>query len=90
VVKRHFALKDAALDPIAEIVHDIDLKNGKFGTPKGAGRCGDRGRDLPGSPQRRRSSRVGEQLFDHRHAWFVRSSIKRQTEAPAPTRGGTT
>jgi len=30
-------LADPALEPIAEIVHDIDLKDGKFGRPEAAG-----------------------------------------------------
>jgi hypothetical protein len=32
-----FALDDSALDAIAEIVHDIDLKDEKFGRPETAG-----------------------------------------------------
>ena len=32
-----FALDDAALHQIAEIVHDIDLKDGKYGRPEAAG-----------------------------------------------------
>src|SRR5438128_822576 len=37
VLLGRFALADAALRPIAEIVHDIDLKDGKFGRPETAG-----------------------------------------------------
>jgi hypothetical protein len=33
----HFALDDPALDVIAEIVHDIDLKDERFGRPEAAG-----------------------------------------------------
>lgn len=31
VICAHFGLRDGALDAIAEVVHDIDLKDGKFG-----------------------------------------------------------
>jgi hypothetical protein len=34
---RRTGVKDAALRPITEIVHDIDLKDGKFGRPETAG-----------------------------------------------------
>ena len=37
VLLRRFGLKDAALLPIAEIVHDIDLKDSKFARPEAAG-----------------------------------------------------
>jgi hypothetical protein len=34
---RRTAVRDAALSPITQIVHDIDLKDGKFGRPETAG-----------------------------------------------------
>jgi hypothetical protein len=37
VLLRRFGLQDAALRQIAEIVHDIDLKDGKFARPEGVG-----------------------------------------------------
>jgi hypothetical protein len=37
VLVEKFQLADAALRPIAEIVHDVDLKDGKFGRPDAAG-----------------------------------------------------
>jgi len=37
VLRRRFGLEEAALRHIAEIVHDIDLKDGKFGRPEAAG-----------------------------------------------------
>lgn len=37
VLVERFRLADPALRPIAEIVHDIDLKDGKFGRPETAG-----------------------------------------------------
>ncbi len=36
LVKR-FSLKDAALTRVAEIIHDIDIKDGKFGRPEARG-----------------------------------------------------
>lgn len=36
-LSRHFKLKDVALSVIAEIVHDIDCKDDKFGRPETAG-----------------------------------------------------
>ena len=37
VLRRRFGLDDRALDPIAEIVHDIDLKEARFKRPEAAG-----------------------------------------------------
>src|SRR5262249_19308053 len=37
VLARRFALKEPGLVPIAEIVHDVDIKDGKFGRPEGPG-----------------------------------------------------
>jgi hypothetical protein len=37
VLLRHFALRDAALQTLGEIVHDIDLKDAKFERPEAAG-----------------------------------------------------
>ena len=37
VLLTHLALDDAALQPIAQIVHDIDLKDEKFGRPEAIG-----------------------------------------------------
>jgi hypothetical protein len=37
VLLRDFGLADPALQPLAEIVHDIDLKHDKFARPEGAG-----------------------------------------------------
>jgi hypothetical protein len=34
---RRFGLSDAALVPIAEIVHDLDLKDSRYRRPEGAG-----------------------------------------------------
>jgi hypothetical protein len=33
---RHFAIEDAAVSRMAGIVHDLDLKDGKFGAPEAA------------------------------------------------------
>jgi hypothetical protein len=37
VLRRRFGLADRALKQLAEIVHDIDLKDGKFARPEAAG-----------------------------------------------------
>ncbi|MCK6507751.1 chromate resistance protein [Myxococcota bacterium] len=37
VLIRRFGLRDPALDSLAELVHDIDLKDGKFGRAEAAG-----------------------------------------------------
>jgi hypothetical protein len=37
VFVRRFGLKDPALKPIAEIVHDLDLKDSKFARPEAPG-----------------------------------------------------
>jgi hypothetical protein len=37
VLLRHFRLKEAALRNVAEIVHDIDLKDAKFSRPEAVG-----------------------------------------------------
>jgi hypothetical protein len=37
VLLRHFGIKDAALRQIAEIVHDVDLKDAKFARPEALG-----------------------------------------------------
>jgi hypothetical protein len=90
VLKRRFALEDAALDAIAEIVHDIDLKDGKFGSPEAQGVAA----VVAGICRVHRSDDErltrGEQLFDHLQAWFGKNDIKRPGEAPPPARGGTT
>lgn len=37
VLIRRFGLRDPALESLAELVHDIDLKDGKFGRAEAAG-----------------------------------------------------
>ena len=37
VLRRRFALEDPALRAIAEIVHDVDLKDAKFSRPEAPG-----------------------------------------------------
>jgi len=37
VLVEHFRLRDSGLRPIAEIVHDLDLEDAKFGRPEAAG-----------------------------------------------------
>jgi hypothetical protein len=72
VLLRSFGLDDAALSAIAEIVHDIDLKDSKFGRPEGpgierliAGVCSSH----PGDAQRLAR---GAAIFDDLHRSFRR------------------
>jgi len=37
VLVQRFGLDDAALREMAEIIHDLDLKDGKYGRPEAAG-----------------------------------------------------
>jgi hypothetical protein len=66
------AIKDAALRAVADVVHDIDLKDGKFGRPETAGIAG----LLAGLARRTRDdgARIerGRQLFDDLYESFPR------------------
>ena len=37
VLRQRFSLQDAALGHVAEIVHDVDLKDGRFARPEAVG-----------------------------------------------------
>ena len=77
VLLRRFEIDDAGLSAIAEVVHDIDLEDGKF-----------QRREAPGvaaivngicrahGPDDDRLA-AGEQLFGHLHAWFGGAPAKR-------------
>ncbi len=72
VLIERFALNDPALHPIAEIVHDIDLKDSKFGRPETAGI--DRliaGIAMGHKDDEARLAR-GAAVFDDLHAYFKR------------------
>lgn len=72
VLRQRFGLEDAALSPIAEIVHDLDLKDGKFARPEAAGLD----RVLAGIALRHRDdeSRLqdGGAVFDSLYEYFKR------------------
>ena len=71
---------DAALRPIAEIVHDIDLKDSKFGRPETPSvECLITGIAALGKEDEARLVRATA-LFDELHAYFRRRSASRIRE----------
>jgi len=72
VLVQRFGLKDPALGPIAEIVHDIDLKDSKFERPDAEGVA----RIIAGLALAHRDDearlRYGAQLFEHLYHYFRR------------------
>jgi hypothetical protein len=70
VLRRRFGLGDAALSPIAEIVHDLDLKDRKFARPEVAGLD----RVLAGIALRHRDDesrlQAGGAVFDSLYEYF--------------------
>ena len=69
VLLRRFGLDDPALAAIGEIVHDIDLKDGKFARPETAGRGppdrGDRLRHEDDEARLRDGGAVFESLYEY-------------------------
>lgn len=72
VLLRHFGLKEAALRNLAEIVHDIDLKDAKFARPEAPGLDG----LIAGIAMRHKEDEArlseGAAMFDSLHAYFKR------------------
>lgn len=72
VLVQRFGLKDPGLGPIAEIVHDIDLKDAKFDRPDAEGVA----RIIAGLALAHREDEArlqhGAQLFEHLHHYFRR------------------
>jgi len=72
VLLRHFGLKEAALRNVAEIVHDIDLKDAKFARPEAPGLDG----LIAGIAMRHKEDEArlseGAAMFDSLHAYFKR------------------
>jgi hypothetical protein len=72
VLLRHFGLKEAALRSLAEIVHDIDLKDVKFARPEAPGLDG----LIAGIAMRHKEDEArlseGAAVFDSLHAYFKR------------------
>jgi hypothetical protein len=72
VLLREFGLKDAALRSVGEIVHDVDLKDGRFARPEAAGLD----RLLAGLALRHGRDEVrlaeGAAVFDCLHEYFKR------------------
>jgi hypothetical protein len=67
-----FGLGDPALTPIAEIVHDIDLKDEKFGRPEAAGLAAILAGIARAQPDDGERIRLGAAIFDGLHAQFAR------------------
>jgi len=74
VLVQRFGLKDPGLAPIAEIVHDIDLKDGKFARPDAEGVA----RVIAGLALAHRDDDArleqGAQLFEHLYRYFRRGA----------------
>lgn len=72
VLLRNFGLKEAALRPVAEIVHDVDLKDGKFARPEAPGVD----RLLAGIAMRHKEDEArlaeGAAVFDSLYEYFKR------------------
>lgn len=72
VLVQRFGLKDPSLAPVAEIVHDIDLKDGKFARPDAEGVA----RMVAGLALAHRDDeerlKHGAQLFEHLYHYFRR------------------
>lgn len=70
VLLQRFGLKDPGLVPIAEIVHDIDLKDGKFERPDAEGVA----RMIAGLARSHRDDETrlqhGAELFEHLYNYF--------------------
>jgi hypothetical protein len=74
VLVRRFGLKDSSLRQIAEIVHDIDLKDAKFGRPEAVGID----RLIVGIAMRQKSDEAriddGGAVFESLYEYFKRKS----------------
>jgi hypothetical protein len=72
VLLRSFGLEEAALRPVAEIVHDVDLKDGKFARPEAPGVD----RLLAGIAMRHKEDEArlaeGSSVFDSLYEYFKR------------------
>jgi hypothetical protein len=72
VLLQHFALVDPALASIAEIVHDIDCKDGKFARPETDGVAALIDGIVTTVPDDAARLEAGAQLFDRLYAAFAR------------------
>ena len=82
------ALKEPGLTALAEIVHDIDLKDGKFARPETEGVAAQiAGIALLHRTDEERLSR-GSELFDQLLAYFARKKLEVRTEPVKKTKRG--
>lgn len=75
-------LKDAALEQIAEIVHDIDVKDGKFARPEAAGIQQLLGGLLAANPEDEERLARGFALFEELYESFRATSSPRRFRRP--------
>jgi hypothetical protein len=71
---QHFGLNDPALASIAEVVHDIDCKDGKFGRAETEGVAAVIDGIVATEPDDTARLDAGSQLFDRLYASFARKS----------------
>lgn len=83
-LKERIGISDPALDPIAEIVHDIDLKDGKYGRPDGPGIQQLIQGLIQAHPNDEERIASGLVLFDHLYASFRGKA--RASRVPAANR----
>jgi hypothetical protein len=74
VLIQHFGLNDPALASIAEVVHDIDCKDGKFGRAETEGVAAVIDGIVATEPDDTARLDAGSQLFDRLNASFARKS----------------
>lgn len=70
----HFGLSDPALDVIAEVVHDIDVKDGKFARPETDGVAALIDGIITTVPDDASRLEAGAQLFERLYAAFARKA----------------
>ncbi len=80
VLLERFALRDAALLAIAEVVHDLDMKDEKYGRPETAGIE----QVIAGIAMANKEDSVrierGSAVFDDLHAYLSRKTARRQVQ----------
>jgi hypothetical protein len=72
ILLNHFGLNDAALTAVAEVVHDIDCKDGKFGRPETEGVAAIIDGIVETVADDVSRLEAGAQLFERLHASFAR------------------
>jgi hypothetical protein len=78
-----FGLTDTALHAIAEIIHDIDLKDDRFARPEAAGLAHLLAGVAGGSTDDEQRLARGAQLFDDLYTYFASRTAERERRKPA-------